>query len=288
MKHWLRVGRALLSSGLRRPAGHDFDSGGVRLHYSDEGSGAQTVVLIHGFAVNSWLNWGWVGVASALAQTMRVVSLDMRGHGRSGKPHRTTAYGAAMLKDVVELLDHLGLARAHVVGYSLGGFVALKLAACHPERLLSAGVLGAGWERLDNPSFRAALPRVAEALRAGRGTGPLMAHLGDRRQQHGRMHDVWVKLLTRYANDQLALACLVQTLPELALTELELRAIEVPVLSIVGERDPLIHSMRNMQGKIAQHSVHVLPDADHLQAPLDPALREHLEAFLCEHARTTL
>jgi len=252
----------------------------VRLSYTDEGEGPQTVVLIHGFAVNSWLNWGWVGISGALARTMRVVSLDMRGHGRSGKPHRIGAYGATMVRDVVSLLDHLEIARAHVAGYSLGGFVTLKLAACSPERLLSASVLGAGWEGLDNPRFREALPQVAEALREGRGTGPLMAHLGNRREQPGGLHNLWVKLLTRYANDQHALACMVQALPELALSEQELRAIELPVLSIVGERDPLVHSMRKMQGKIADHSVYVLAGADHLQATLDPALPEHLSAFV--------
>jgi pimeloyl-ACP methyl ester carboxylesterase len=127
----------------RRVCGQWLDADGVRLHYTDEGA-ATPVVLLHGFAVNADLNWRPPGITAALVRGFRVIALDLRGHGLSDKPHDPGRYGMEMLEDIPRLLDHPGIERAHVVGYSLGGIITLKLAATHPERLLSAAVLGAG------------------------------------------------------------------------------------------------------------------------------------------------
>jgi pimeloyl-ACP methyl ester carboxylesterase len=128
----LALGVAIAVSGLAllvacaawwitdRVEGHYFESGGVRLHFTDEGSGPP-VVLLHGFAVNADLNWRLPGVTQALTPEFRVISLDLRGHGLSGKPHEPEQYGRLMADDVIALLDHLGIEKAHVVGYSLGG-----------------------------------------------------------------------------------------------------------------------------------------------------------------------
>ncbi len=91
-----------------------FDSQGVRIHYviSGPASGAP-VVLIHGFAASNSM---WDGVRAALASMYRVIAMDCRGHGASGKPHEPSAYGIEMVNDVTRLLDHLKIARAHVSG----------------------------------------------------------------------------------------------------------------------------------------------------------------------------
>ena len=109
----------------KRVEGAYFTSRGVTLHYTDEGRGPP-VVLLHGFAVNSDLNWRLPGITADLAQDHRVISLDLRGHGLSDKPHLSEGYGLEMAVDVVALLDHLQIDRAQLVGYSLGGFIALK------------------------------------------------------------------------------------------------------------------------------------------------------------------
>src|SRR5262245_20961152 len=72
-----------------------FDSKGVRIRYVDEGTG-EPVVLIHGHTSNIEVSWIDTGVLPILAKHHRVVALDLRGHGKSGKPHEPEAYGAEM------------------------------------------------------------------------------------------------------------------------------------------------------------------------------------------------
>src|SRR5688572_12124661 len=123
----------------------EFDSKGVSINYIDEGGGAP-VVLVHGFASSLQGNWRAPGVVDALVQAgRRVVALDCRGHGRSGKPHDPAAYADnAMAKDVIALMDHLGIAKADLVGYSMGGFISASLLVERPERFTSVALCGVG------------------------------------------------------------------------------------------------------------------------------------------------
>src|SRR5688572_14342508 len=88
-----------------RGRGHEFDSAGVRLRYFDGGAG-EPVVLLHGFTRTAAC-WTLSGVAGDLGRDHRVVALDCRGHGGSGKRTDPAAYGMAMAEDVVRLLDRL-------------------------------------------------------------------------------------------------------------------------------------------------------------------------------------
>jgi pimeloyl-ACP methyl ester carboxylesterase len=272
----------LLRLYFRRVPGQEFDSNSVRIHYTDEGAG-EPVILVHGFAVNGDLNWRKPHVVDALSKDFRVITMDLRGHGLSGKPHDPGQYGMEMVKDVVRLMDHLYLSKAHVVGYSLGGAVTLKLAATFPDRLLTASPLGSGWEKTDNSAFLAALARLAEALDEGKGITPVSGALGGDREKPGRMHTAWVWLMTKYFNDRQALVGVLKGIPELALTEDEVRGIPVPVCSIVGERDPLKVGVDNMKGIVRDHTVTVIPGADHLRTPMRKEFVEALRAFLLAH-----
>jgi len=113
-----------------------FDAGGVRLRYVEQGTG-EPVVLVHGFT-NTADIWSASGIVQDLARDHRVITFDLRGHGKSDKPHDPAKYGREMGLDVIRLLDHLGIERAHVVGYSLGGHVTSQLLTLHPERFLTA------------------------------------------------------------------------------------------------------------------------------------------------------
>src|SRR6266545_730141 len=93
-----------------------FESGGVRIRYVTRGDGLP-VLLVHGFGVGAELNWVAPGVLDSLAARFRVIVPDLRGHGRSDKPHDVDAYGERFVTDLLGLLDHLGIERVDVVGY---------------------------------------------------------------------------------------------------------------------------------------------------------------------------
>ena len=108
------------------PKSDSFDAKGVKIHYLLAGSG-EPVVLIHGLDSSAEINWNVNGVVGELAKDHEVVAFDMPGHGRSDKPTSDDAYGRQIVEDVVLLMDHLKLKKAHIVGYSLGGMVAPQI-----------------------------------------------------------------------------------------------------------------------------------------------------------------
>ncbi|HSJ15781.1 MAG TPA: alpha/beta hydrolase [Longimicrobiales bacterium] len=125
-------------------ASRTFESDGVRLRYIAEGSG-HPVVLVHGFASSLEHNWHDTGVIDLLTRAgFQVIAYDARGHGRSDKPHDPTRYGAEDVRDIIRLLDHLGLERAHLVGYSRGAMLAHHAREWHPERLRTVTLGGYG------------------------------------------------------------------------------------------------------------------------------------------------
>jgi pimeloyl-ACP methyl ester carboxylesterase len=119
---------------------------GVKIRYWTQGSGSP-VLLIHGAHSSAAGNWIKPGIMAALARNHRVVALDLPGYGGSDKPDDPRAYGRQWVADAAALLDHLAIPKAHIVGYSMGGFVALKFAAEHPDRALSGTLGGSGWLR---------------------------------------------------------------------------------------------------------------------------------------------
>jgi pimeloyl-ACP methyl ester carboxylesterase len=126
-----------------------FQSGSVRLAFIDspaEGEEQGVVVLVHGFASNhavNWVNTQWVKVLNRAGY--RVVAFDNRGHGQSEKLYDPAAYHARiMAQDVVNLLDHLGLPKADIMGYSMGARITAHLALYHPDRVRSALLGGLG------------------------------------------------------------------------------------------------------------------------------------------------
>jgi pimeloyl-ACP methyl ester carboxylesterase len=126
-----------------------FDAKGVKIHFLIEGTG-EPVVLIHGLDSSARINWQMPGTIDALARDHQVIAIDLPGYGESDKPDDPAAYGEQWIDDVILLLDHLNIRKAHIVGYSMGGMVALKLIAEHPERVISGTLGGAGWLRQDS------------------------------------------------------------------------------------------------------------------------------------------
>ena len=155
---------AIAVPAVAQSAAQSFDSAGVPISYVDKGRGTP-VVLIHGFTGSYARHWESPGVMQALETAgYRVIAMDCRGHGQSGKPLDPAQYGFEMVRDVLRLLDHLKIDRAHVVGYSLGGAIATQLLVGHPARLRTVTVLGAGWEGEDLTTFRSQILAMADGF----------------------------------------------------------------------------------------------------------------------------
>lgn len=266
---------------LSGPEGEYFDSAGVRIHYIDEGQGVP-VVLVHGFAYPAHLQWRKPGLIADLAKDYRVIALDNRGHGRSDKPHDPGQYGVQMAEDVVRLMDHLHLDKAHVVGYSMGGFITLKLVTLHPERLLSAAACGAGWLQPTEENL-ALSEAVAQALETGTGFGPLRKRLGlpDRPMTFRKKAEL--SFFLTFYHDPLALAAVSRGGAELSVTEAELRANTVPILTIIGSEDGLLPEAEALTATMANHQLVVLEGKSHTNTAVPGKFLDELKKFLAAH-----
>lgn len=116
---------------------------GVRMYYEVHGSG-EPVVLLHGAFMTITNNWtGWI---DELARTRKVIAVEMQGHGRTADTPRDITPGN-LADDVAALLDHLGVPRADLIGYSMGGAVAMQCAIRHPDKVRKVVVISSSFRR---------------------------------------------------------------------------------------------------------------------------------------------
>ena len=239
-----------------------FDSGGARLRYVERGSGP-AVVLLHGFTGDIERAWVQTGVLADLARDHRVVALDLRGHGASDKPRDAAAYDEIAL-DVVRLLDHLHIERAHAVGYSLGGIILVRLLATHEHRFQSVTLAAAAYRRAQSDrADREAEAAAREIEETGLfralvvSTAPTDEPPPDE-QTIRRNSDV----IAAY-NDRFALAALMRARRALLVTDAQVASVAVPVLALVGSADPQAERVKNMQRVWPALRVEVVPGATH-------------------------
>jgi hypothetical protein len=232
---------AIIVSGFAVPASANkriddtFDSSGVSIRYTIEGRG-EPVLLVHGFRASGDLNWRLPGVNKILAEHFRVITIDHRGHGKSGIPadHR---YGVAMVGDVIGLMDHLGLESAHMVGYSMGGMIVNKLTAMHPHRVRSAVIGGMGWYEPDANASEEGEPadhyeRVARGFR------------------------------------------------ELAMSENEMKSMDVPIVVLIGTEDYLLRRVERWQSIEPDLNVVYIEGANHNGCIFKPEFKSGILDFL--------
>lgn len=244
-----------------------FDSDGVTIHYEVFGDG-QPIVLVHGFASNLQDNWvltGWV--KRLLDQGRRVVALDCRGHGESAKPHDPEAYAdGAMAGDVIRLMDHLEIARADLMGYSMGGGIALDLIMRHPQRFrrVVLGGVGGITRRATESSA------IADALAAD-----------DPSAASGIVARGFRQFAEQRGNDLKALAACIRRGRSRPEPE-ALASITLPVLVAVGEKDDLVGRADTLAEAIPGARLVTVSDRDHLTVVPDDRFKEAILGFLGE------
>ena len=199
--------------------------------------------------------------------------MDVRGHGASAKPHDPEAYGPEVLRDIARLMDHLGLEKANLIGYSMGGEIALAFLTAYPERVIRAVVGGGGWVEVGDPKHE--LWQTDAALLASLEPGGSIAE----QLFPGTVFDA-PTTRTFDANDARALSAAAHGMLHLALEEQALRQNEVSTLLLVGEIDHLKFSADKALAVGSNIRMHVLAGQDHLSAISDPKFARVIREFL--------
>jgi len=188
-----------------------------------------------------------------------------------------------MIADVIHLMDSLDIQKAHIIGYSMGAEIALRLAIEHPERVLSLGLGGSGWSgQADYENYRL----MADSLDKSASFGPVLREMtpaGDKGPTDEEISAIDEMLQNQ---DIHALIAVARAMSEIInITEVELKNLGIPVLGISGELDPERGNLEKMTGVIPDYSMKVLIGRDHVGALSDPLYTlEHIE-FLTNQER---
>lgn len=258
--------------------GNFFDSNGVQIYYVERGEGLP-VVLVHGGGGSGTL-WEALGTTDALADAgYRAIVFDMRGYGKSGKPR--DGYGLEMSNDIVRLLDHLDISKAHVVGYSMGALVANRFRAKHPDRVLSATLGGGGALMKDSPWVTDA-SEFANGVEKG-DLGPMMRALTPAGQSPPTQKQLDAMYEQVSLDTDLQIMAAAIRAQGFADSIDELRSNQVPTLALIGEIDPNKRDVDRMVGVMPNLEVVVIPGADHGTALRDPMFLEETLTFLAKH-----
>lgn len=243
-----------------------FKSEGLSIAYIDEGEGAP-IVLVHGFASNLSVNWVSTGWIDALTRTgRRVIAFDNRGHGGSDKLYDPEAYRPeVMARDAANLMDHLGIAAADIMGYSMGARITAFLARDRPERVLAVILGGLGMALVEGMKDA---DQIVSALEA-----PNLDAVSDESSRSYRI------FADRTGGDLKALAACMQGSRQ-TLTPAELATIGAPVLIAVGGKDKVAGSAKGLARLIPGAEVLEIADREHMQASGDKIFKHGAVDFL--------
>jgi pimeloyl-ACP methyl ester carboxylesterase len=243
-----------------------FHNGDVEIAYLDEGEG-EPIVLVHGFASNKEINWvnpGWV--AELTGSGRRAIALDNRGHGESSKLYDPQAYhSATMAEDVRALLDHLGIARADVIGYSMGARITAFLALNHPNRVRSLILGGLGINLVEGVGLPEIVARGFEAASLDEVSDPSAYTFRSFAEQT--------------KSDLKALAACIRGNRQVLSRE-QVAKIAAPVLVAVGTKDVVAGSPEALAALIPGARALAIPDRDHMLAVGDKVFKAGVLDFL--------
>ncbi|MGO4565587.1 alpha/beta fold hydrolase [Rhizobium sp. 2YAF20] len=252
---------------LNFPAFSTFTHDGLNLAFFDEGDPAGIpALLIHGFASTASVNWvnpGWLKTLGDAGY--RVIALDNRGHGASGKPHHSEAYRPwIMAGDVVALLDHLDIPQANVMGYSMGARISAFMALRHPDRVRSLVFGGLGIGMTDGVGD---WDPIADAL--------LAQSLGEVTHPRGQMFRAFAE---QTKSDRVALAACIRGSRDL-ISRKDIATITAPTLIGVGTRDDIAGSPQELADLMPNAVALDIPNRDHMLAVGDRVFKKAVLEF---------
>lgn len=244
---------------------HKFNSDGVEIAYEDEGEGAPAL-LIHGFASNASVNWAGTGWIKTLTEAgHRVIAVDNRGHGQSQKLYDPAQYSATeMAEDARRLLDHLGIARADVMGYSMGARISAFLTIRHPDRVRRAVFAGLASRMITGVGGS---EMIADGLEA-----PSRSDVMDSNARAFRMFAEQTK------SDLKALAACIRS-SRVKIAEEALGAIRVPVLVVAGDKDDVAGDVETLVAAIPGAKGVSLLGRNHMNAVGDRDYKDAVVEF---------
>lgn len=240
------------------PENQYFDSAGVRIRYIELGSG-EPVIAMHGLARNSDT---WLERVADLAQNHRLILFDQRGHGLSDKPHTVAQYGREMGHDVIRLMDHLNIPKAHILGYSIG-IAPIGMAITENESRFISAVFGGGtaiweWGSAKDLFNQRNYERFLNTSRP-QTLGPGMED-----------------------QDSIALANLRLGEKELVVSKQSFSELSIPILAIVGSEDPALEAVENFKSTFPAIELIVIEGGTHLSVPEHPEFIESIQRFFAE------
>lgn len=247
------------------------DNHGIQVHYEVHGSG-HPVVLVHGGTVsfkNNYADFGWI--ESLNDNGLQVIGLDLRGHGKSGKPHEVESYGTSSLaSDVLAVLDQLSLTRVSLVAYSIGTAVALNLLQSAPERFDRAALIATGDGLIGHPphTFSNILPALLAVLNRTEYPKDLPKHVA-----------TYWNFVAANNGDWQALRALAQA-SYAPLTMTDAAAITIPTLVVSGQADLVLGQGAKLAQSLGQGRYLEVPGADHFSLAADPGVRASVAHFM--------
>ncbi len=252
---------------------------GVRLYYEEAGAG-DAVVFVHEFGGNYW---SWEPQLSYFSRFYRCITFAARGYAPSDIPDDIGHYSQARAADdIVDVIDALGLDRAHIVGLSMGGFSCLHAALRHPAKIRSVVAAGAGYgaEKLHEAYFKGVSEEVARNFseRGAKEFAPVYAEGASRVQFQEKDPRGWALFAERLSqHSSIGAANTMRGVqakrPSLYDLEDQLAALQVPTLVIVGDEDD--HCLQPgifLKRTIPRCGLSVFPKTGHTLNLEEPAL----------------